>query len=222
MKAVLEEGIELETKGDLPEVLIVSGTHGDEPRVVSSVEAAMKKHAEELPSYLFIPKLSPSAMSLGTRKNKYGNDLNRSLRPDAGDKEALVVMELLRRYHFKTCFNFHEDPESSDFYVYDAFGERLENSPRWEGLKNEIMGMGVDLLNGIDDPSDPALGIEFRDGLHYFPNMPPGLENNDGMMGTWLGTENLVDKFLNLEVPGKIPQEKKDSLVDAIFRHLIL
>ncbi len=221
-RIVIGEKIEYEMKGKSPDILIVSGTHGDEPGVVSSVEMAMEKYGNTLTNYFYIPKLSPSAIDLGTRKNKYGNDLNRNFVSGTNDNEAIAVMDLLKRYRFKTCFNFHEDPEDLGFYIYDAFGEKLENTTEWVKLKSEIKDLGVDLLNGIDDPGDPVLGIEFKEGLHYFPNARPGAKNDDGTLGTWLGLENLVEKYLNFEIPGKAFQETKDSLVDAIFRHLII
>lgn len=215
-------GQEYHIKGVNPSLLIVSGIHGDEAETAKIVEKKIETYYEQLQNFIYVKTVSPSAVAKGTRKNNQNHDLNRSFFPETDDIEAFEIMKLLKINHFDVCFDFHEDPESPDFYVYDCFENKLENTTPWTKLIEEITDLGIGLLNGVDDPNDPALCIEFKNGLHYFPDFTPEATNDDGMIGTWLGIERLTKKYINPETPGKISTEKKDQIIDAIFRRLIL
>ena len=202
-----------------PKLLIVSGFHGDERGVISSVKRAVKKYHDALLPFFFIPEVSPSAIRLGTRFNKNKADLNRSFFDDSSVEEVRLLIKKVLPYKFDVCISFHEDPEYSDFYLYDAYGENLEGSHLLQNLRSRIKSLNVGLLNGIDDPQDPTLGITFHEGYHYFP---PVHENKDGFFSDWAFTKGVIKRYLNPEIPGKLDQIRKDKLVEILFNQLLV
>jgi len=100
MKKYSANGITYWIKGKNPNLLISSGMHGDEYQVIDLVFKYLRKNYRELPDFLYIPHLSPSAVKKGTRKNKFGHDLNRSFLKRATDKEALTVKRILSKRKF--------------------------------------------------------------------------------------------------------------------------
>ena len=202
-----------------PKLLILSGFHGDERGVISSVQKAVKKYRDTLPPFLFISEVSPSAIRLGTRFNKNKADLNRSFFDNSIIDEVKSLMKDALPYKFDVCISFHEDPEYPDFYLYDAYGDNLEGSQVLQNLRSRIKSLNVGLLNGIDDPQDPTLGITFHEGYHYFP---PVHENKDGFFSDWAFSKRIIKRYLNPEIPGKLDQNRKDKLVEILFNQLLV
>jgi len=220
-KTVGEAKTEYFINGKKPSLLIVSGVHGDEFGVINSVRASIRRYLTRLPDFLFIPEMSSSAVLLGTRKNKEGLDLNRSFFDDSPSGEIRLIMEIIKNFHFDICFSFHEDLSLSEFYFYDAFGKNLGGSKLLKDLQEEIESFDVNLLNGVDDPNDPVLGDTFVDGYHYYP-IEKGFANKFGFFSDWCFVNKIIKRYINPEIPGHLPQGKKDKLVDLIFRYLIL
>ncbi len=203
--------------GKKPRLMIHSGTHGDEYEVVDLVKNCIDKYLHQLPDLLFIPETSPSALTRRTRKNGDGVDLNRNFTNNSAIDEAKTIMEIVRGNKFDLCFSFHEDPPQTKFYIYDVAGS-LINHPGLEKLnhlRDDIKSKGITVLNGIDDPEDPALGNEFTDGYHAFSISP-------GSFSTWATDEKICAGVLIPEIPGLLPLDQKQFIVDAVFRHLIL
>ena len=202
-----------------PKLLIHSGTHGDEGGVIQHVKAALEKYESLLPSFVFVPEVSPSAVKLKTRVNSKGNDLNRVFLSNSEDEEVRLNIEVIKDKKFDLFVSFHEDPEYSDYYVYDfGYGEEknklvLEHN---EFLKKQ----GVGLLNGVDDPTDPKLGYKFVDGYNKFAYVKKDVDS--GNIAAWVLNRDIAKNCLFLEIPGKADYQTKEIIVDSFFREVIL
>jgi len=211
-------------KGENPSLLIVSGTHGDEYEVVPLVEEMVMKYADKLPDFLYVPEVSPSAVALRTRKNKDGLDVNRNFFEETLSQEIKEMMELWKKFKFDLFITFHEDPELKEFYLYDGAREednerlKLKEDPALKLLKKDITEAGIGLYNGVDDPNDPNLGYESKDG---YINTTIFTKNVSGAED-WLLITGTAKHIINPEIPGKIPLEKKREIVEAIFKRLLL
>ncbi|MFZ2202652.1 MAG: hypothetical protein WAV56_04670 [Microgenomates group bacterium] len=206
--------------GGSPTLLIHAGTHGDESGVVDSVRAAVTKYEEQLPDFLFVPTISPSAVAAQTRINMDGLDLNRNFFDDSRVSEVEANLSIVRGRKFDLMATFHEDPFwDSTFYLYDincGVGERAA----WKKFKDEIGVLGLNLLNGTDDPKDPTLNYTFEEGYHYFSVAAEGYLG--GSFDAWAIRNGVIKGALVPEIPGKMDQEKKNKVVDLFFRRFLL
>lgn len=209
--------IEYFVHGAHPKLLIHSGIHGDEHEVIRSVEHAVETYKERLPDFIFVPRVSPSAVIQRTRTNKNGLDLNRQFFPESREDEVLANMQIVRGSHFELLVSFHEDREYSQFYMYDS--GIFVGHPTWEKARDRVRSCGVSLLNGLDDAGDPTLGYEFIDGYGHCP-LPE--EGTDGSFEYWAQREGIVDHWIMPEVPTAIKTRLKDEIVTNILEHLVL
>ncbi len=201
-----------------PALLIESGTHGDEHEVIGLVKNAIFKYINFMPSFLYIPKISPSAVGLGTRENAQGVDLNRTFVDGTLIEEARAVMQVIERFMFDLCVSFHEDPDQEQYYLYD-YGV-VDKTLNYAGLYQEIQNCEVRLFSGIDDPEDPLLRHEVHNGYVALPFKSES--SKSGMLSDWLVQKGIVKRVVTPEIPGQLPLAKKQAIVDAIFRYLIL
>lgn len=208
------------TKGKSPKILIMTSVHGDEAETGECVEAVLKQMNASLPDYLYIPVACPSAVLEGTRKSKEGNDLNRSFSNNTKVPEALWIMHVLKGRTFDVCISLHEDPEYSQFYVYDAYGQNMEGTKQLSLLRSQITALGVPLLNGVDDDNDPTLGDIFYEGYRYYPKVV-GKENPYGFFERWAFTHGILKRYVNPEIPGKLPMQKKMEMVTVLLNHFV-
>lgn len=204
-------------KGNEPGLEIDSGMHGDEKGIIDPLVAVLAEHLPQLPSLLFIPRISPSAVELGTRTNVRGIDMNRNFSDESQDPEVRLIMEALKDHRFKKAVSFHEDPEY--FYVYDAGDANLENTEALEKMRREIESLGVELLDGVDDEGDSALGNLISRGYRYF--LPETQTDSGGFFGAWALSKGITQRALTVEVPAKLIPADKKRVVDIVFRHLI-
>ena len=211
-------------KGENPKLLIVSGTHGDEPDTVPIVEEIVERSHDQLPDFLYVPEISPSALKLGTRRNVNGIDVNRSFYAGVNDEEVRQLMSLWSNYSFDLFLTFHEDPTNSEFYLYDGTieenreGRHLEGTQRLYLLRQDVLSAGVPLFNGVDDPDDPGLGFKAKDGYIHWP-----MEYNDHSADYWLLVETKrARQVINQEIPGLISKDKKAQIVNSIFKRLVI
>jgi predicted deacylase len=199
-----------------PKLLILSGTHGDESDVIPLVERYIETHRSTLPPFLWIPHVSPSAVAMGTRTNKQNNDINRQFKTGTHDIEAQDIMEILSLYHFSLAIDIHEDSDHTDsFYFYDS--EQMEEQ-KLASVRKAIQQTGVQLYTGIDDEQDENLGLKAVDGLIITPyeHFPA----KTGFSASWLLSQNIVDRFITPEIPGKATIEVKTRIIDAFFSFL--
>jgi len=104
-----------------PTVLVLGGTHGDEP---ASVEAALRFLERDNAGWLeqvqfeVIPCLNPYGHVHDTRHNSQDVDINWSyLRTDV--PEVSLVKGLIEGRRFEAVIDLHEDWESPGFYLYE-------------------------------------------------------------------------------------------------------
>lgn len=215
-------GVENESfaRGEKPGLLILSGKHGDEYEVIGCVKEVIAENIERCPSFLFIPKVSPSAVRRRRRTNEEGKDINRMFCNGTKSAEVRLIFKILDGRQFSTCLSFHEDPESSQFYLYDVFGPNLEGTNILKKLRKEVKSLGLGLLNSVDDPDDPVLGNIFKDGYKHFLSQKP-YTNIDGTFSSWAFSKGIIERYLNPEIPGKIPLGLKKKVVEAVFDNLI-
>ncbi|OGD69735.1 hypothetical protein A3A84_01020 [Candidatus Collierbacteria bacterium RIFCSPLOWO2_01_FULL_50_23] len=208
------------TKGDSPTLLIHSGTHGDEYGVIDSVRLAVEKYEAQLPDFIYVPIVSPSAVAKRSRLNWGGLDLNRSFFGDNADSEVQANQEIVKGKSLDLLVTFHEDSgPGTKFYLYDM-GLGLEDKDSWKKFRDEVGAMGVGLLSGTDDPDDPYLNYTFTEGYHYWSVPVKGYEG--GSFDAWATRNKVVKKALIPEIPGHLSQDKKNKVVDLFFQKILL
>jgi predicted deacylase len=207
------DGIPFYVRGTDPKLLILSGTHGDEYEVTEFVTNFIEKHDAGLPDYLYIPEVSPSAVALKTRRNKFDRDLNRHFHNEPVDDEVKAVMAVVAPYHFSLCIAFHEDPDrTTTFYTYDS---ELMTEEQLMQYRDAMDISGMKLFTGIDDPADEHLSLQIEKGYISTPldHMPV----DSGFSMRWLVERGIADRVLNPEIPGKAKLPVKEKAVDGFF-----
>ena len=206
--------------GESPTLLIHAGTHGDEYGVIESVRKAVEKYEARLPDFVYVPVVSPSAVATRTRTNMDGLDLNRSFFDQSRLSEVEVNLSIVGDYKFDLMVTFHEDSFwESTFYLYDI-NCGIGGGEGWKKFKAEIGVLGLNLLNGPDDPKDPTLNFSFVDGYYYFPKAAEGYRG--GSFDAWAIRNGVIKGALVPEIPGKLAQEKKNKVVDLFFRRFLV
>ena len=194
--------------GPKPQFLLCSGMHGDEYQTCDLLREFVVAHVNEFDNFIYIPILSPSAYELKTRFNKYGHDLNRSFVPNATDPEALEVIGLVKNHQFDWCLDFHEDfGQEKDFYVCDS------GDTTWKFDPKEL---NIDLFNGIEDPNDPLLRVEVKDG--YVRDFPGHFKNEDGFLSDWMYVNNVCKRTLTFEIPMWAPLDLKKQIIQRVIK----
>lgn len=208
-------------KGELPRLFFCSGIHGDEYSIIPLLIENLSEYEHILPDFLYIPYMSPSANNLKTRQNKYGHDLNRCFKnnyPKEGDSEIDAIVEILGTFAFETAVEFHED-WTPELYLYEN-GTTIYQS-RLKAYLSYINSQGIPLLNGIDDPSDPTLGLTFVEGHNYSPYNHPNAKL--GFLADYL---LLVSKqspsCMTLEVPTPATIEQKKFILEEFIKQVII
>lgn len=203
-------------KGENPELLILTGTHGDEYEVINLVKEYLEKNKSKIPDYLYLPEVSPSAVELKTRENSLKHDLNRNFIKDTTDPEARAVIDYLDDKKFDVCLDFHEDPELSEFYFYDSGILDTSDLKDWISLLEKSK---IKTYTGIDDKDDPLLGYKFEKGYKSFLDYP--VNPSAGFLWDWSQTEKAIRRMVTLEVPGKLDLDKKYKIVELVFENLL-
>jgi predicted deacylase len=209
--------IEYIQKGANPQLIVLSGTHGDEHEVIEPVIEYMQRHAQELPDFVCIPRVSPSAVASQTRRNAQKHDVNRHFRDSTDDPEVRSVMEILSPLRAQLCLDVHEDADRTrGCYVYDTHTLTPDELAQ---VQRAIRNSGASLYTGIDDPADAHLGWHVHDGYVSMPftKMP----EEAGFSGRWLLEHQIVQRAFTLEVPGQAQMFLKRALVREVFTTLL-
>jgi len=211
------ESVEYFVQGHAPKLLIHSGTHGDEFESIPLILKFIKDNIKRLPDFVLVPKVSPSALKLKTRENERGIDINRSFNNKATDPETIANMKIASLYSYETCVSFHEDPGVNYFYIYDSgtIDEKALST-----LRKEIRNMGIALLTGLDDPTDPALGFKFEKGYRRFPNKHGDI--NDGTFWGWAMEKGKIKNMIIPEIPGATSKSNKEKIISLIFNNILI
>jgi len=211
------KNLEYIQKGSSPTLLFLSGMHGDEYESIQLVTDYIQKNADTLPDFLYIPNVSPSAVSLKSRTNQFGHDINRTFYEHPADEEAKACIELLKQYQFTHCFDFHEDLDFSDsFYMYDTGNLSKKNLRKYYStLKN----LEIEPFTGLDDPNDNVLGFEIVKG--YVSYAETLKSRQSGFLSAWLTRHKIAYRVMTFEIPGKSTLMTKKALVYSLFTFFI-
>lgn len=217
MEQRIHDTLEYYIHGELPRVLLLSGMHGDEYEAGELLELFVKNHYPKLPDFLFIPRVSPSAVNARTRKNAYGHDINRQFIDTTDDPEARRVMSLLKQFSFDLCIDVHEDPDRTmGFYLYDSDQMTDEELATFRAI---IHPTGARLYTGVDDVDDENLNLYVEKGY-----VSLGFEKSEAVSGfssRWLYEENRCKRSFTTEIPGKGPRELKTKLIHSVVSFLL-
>lgn len=196
-------------KGSNPKLVILSGTHGDEYHVIEPLIELVQAEYSILPDFLFIPEVSPSAVDNRSRKNKFGHDINRGF-GKLVDDEILTLKKLFTSLTDGVVVSFHEDLENQQFYFYDtsSLGETL-----LEDFRASVRKLEVPLFSGIDDPTDPALSYEIKDG---YIDLVGVADENGPFIEDWAMFGGNFSRFFTFEIPYK--HEKLPELLHTCIQ----
>ena len=115
------------TTGLLPRIYLSAGIHGDEPAAPLAMLSLLEGGEFDQRAVWFLcPMLNPVGLSLGTRGNADGIDLNRDYRHLESGEVAAHVGWLRRQPNFDLAICLHEDWETGGFYLYEL---NPENQP---------------------------------------------------------------------------------------------
>ncbi|HSW89339.1 MAG TPA: hypothetical protein VLH19_00525 [Patescibacteria group bacterium] len=201
--------------GTHPRLLIGSGIHGNEYESIPFITAYLEKHEEKLPDFIYIPSLSPTAAAHKTRQNSEGLDVNRSFIGEGRCEESRAIIKFLSDFSFDQFLSFHEDPDNSAFYLYDAHGGLTAEV--WNNLHTELTVQKIPLFTGIDDSDDLALGYRVKNGYCKWSFSKP----SDHSIETWSVQSGIADSAVVIEVPGLISKADKKKTVEAVLSSLI-
>lgn len=198
-----------ELTNEAPAILVVAGMHGDEPQSAFAgdciVELLQTRVAEMLDEHLLVvPRLNPDGLSLGTRKNANGVDINRNFpttnwkRTDPDDDyfggqragsepETQLVLDLIRRHEPRRILVIHCIDGDRYCVNFDGPTEDLASAMAKE--------------NGYPVQSDIG---------HPTP----------GSLGTWTGYERKI-QTITLELPAEKDaeacwQENRDAFMNFV------
>jgi len=212
-KSYTHKGIHYILRGSLPTLMIWSGTHGDETEVTECVTSYIEKHQQDLPDYLYIPEVSPSAVKQKTRRNKHDRDLNRHFHDNTVDEEAIAVMEIVRPFSVPLGITFHEDPDRrTSFYIYDSDVMDDTELARYRAI---MAGSGAKLYTGIDDEADENLRLHVEKG--YISTTIDPHEKEMGYSMNWLVEQKIAQRIFIPEIPGKGEMPLKHAIVNRVF-----
>ncbi|MCX6782152.1 MAG: succinylglutamate desuccinylase/aspartoacylase family protein [Candidatus Magasanikbacteria bacterium] len=218
-KNISKLGLEYWQKGSNPSLLIHTGTHGDEYSVIELVENFLTEHKEEMCDFVWVPRVSPSACRLKARNNERGNNLNHMFVGEIIEPEALANLELLSPFKFKNFLSIHEDLTADKFYMY----EMKDNSKtsEWQKLFVGLKSRGINLYQGLDDPNDPALCNEIKDGYFSYAWQKVSTIEKDPFFESYIFRNHLITgKDVTAEVPGLLIAEKKKIIIELLFKYI--
>lgn len=203
--------------GNRPRVLIFSGMHGNEYESGLLLYTYIQLNAEKLPDFVYIPEVSPSAVAAKTRKNKYGNDINRMFIDKTSDPEAKTVMDIVRQHQFDICIDVHEDPDRTlGFYLYDT--EQMTEA-QLASYRTAVGKTEARLYTGIDDVDDEHLMLQVDNGYVSLGFEKSG--ETSGFSSRWLYEAGICRRAFTLEIPGKAGAALKNKLIPAVITFLL-
>lgn len=182
-------------KGNHPRLIIHSGTHGDEFHLIEPLKEVINEIYHELPDFLYVPEVSPSAVRAKSRINALGNDMNRVFWKENSDPEVKANKQILALASHALAITFHEDIELNKYYLYDS-GELTAMQLDW--LRTRLTQNNIPLLNGLDDPEDEHLCHHFIDGYLSIPGRP---RFEGQFVDDWARYHSHVDRMLTVEIP---------------------
>lgn len=219
-KAVLPgTNFEYYTHGTSPRLLIHAGTHGDEYESIDLVTECIKKFESQLPPFIYVPHVSPSAVKQKTRLNGDGQDSNRIYHMNNSlDQEVIWNQQIMMMGEFDLAVSFHEDPVYEEYYIYDE-SNRDEESALILKHNQFLAQNNIKLLTGLDDMYDPYLGSHFINGYKkfIFDN-----SKDEGEVLNWGMKKGIIKHALIPEIPGLCNITEKLFIINSFFEMVLV
>jgi predicted deacylase len=109
-----------ESVADGPRIYLSAGIHGDEPAGPLALLSLMQQGAfVSNVEWSICPAINPSGLSVGSRDNHRGVDLNRDYRARVSEEVAAHARWLEARAAPELFLSLHEDWETPHFYLYE-------------------------------------------------------------------------------------------------------
>lgn len=193
-------------------IYISAGIHGDEP---ASPMAALKLLQEnrwpDSAEVWLCPCLNPVGITLNTRENGKGIDLNRGYLNPVAEEITAHIAWLERQPLFDLTIMLHEDWESNGFYLY-------EQNPDARPSYAEKIIEAVEKVCPIDR-SEMIEGRPAKDGI-LRPNLDPR-SRPDWPEAFYLITHKTRQSY-TVEAPSDFPMEARvNALVAAVNTCLV-
>ncbi|MDQ8189748.1 M14 family metallopeptidase [Roseibacillus persicicus] len=166
-------------EGEGPVVLLSSGIHGDEPAGPLASLAFLESGPSTDFHWLLTPCLNPSGLTLGTREDASGRDLNRDYQLFASPETAAHRAWLDDQPVPDLFISLHEDYDATGFYFYEI---QLAGHPS--------------VRDAIFEKVRPHLSIE--------PG--PIIDGRESSGDGWFFRENLPDLTEFSELEGGFPE----------------
>jgi hypothetical protein len=206
-------GVVYYASSDQPQLLLLSGLHGDESGVIDCLWNFVNKNERRLPDYLYVPEVSATAVALGSRKNAYGHDLNRCFGVEITDREAVILKEIFNGYRFDWALDFHEDCDrNKSFYWYDT---EKATEKKLDVIKEKMKVCGIKMYEGVDDTQDLLLNSFVKKGFVFDKH------STGGFLSTWLINNGFVKRVIGPEVPGKAGKQIKQEIVNEFMEFVL-
>ncbi len=201
-----------------PEIIVVSGIHGDETPVVIELYLLLLQIWHELPPTVFVPIVSTLAAQAGTRLNPSGEDLNRIMDQSPLSFEAYRAQRFMRLFGpARLLLSVHQDSDlAKHLYLYTEGMEiPLLLLNRW---RRELFTGGYLTLSNLDDPNDKVLGMLARDGyIHHRDS-----HKTPQMFESWAVNSGLVDQAITAEIPLKTTARHRHNMMKATLHAFLL
>ena len=138
-------------KAGLPSIYLSSGIHGDEPAGPEGILAWAQRHPEMLRRgrYTIFPCLNPWGLTMNTRTDASGVDLNRQFH-DSQLPAFRALHELIADQRYDLALALHEDYDAQGIYIYELNSSRIPHSPDLLAAARHIL------------PADPRRKIDGR------------------------------------------------------------
>jgi predicted deacylase len=104
-----------------PRVLVIAGTHGDEPASVEAAVQLLESFPVEWLDHFgvdVLPCTNPTGWRLRTRENAAGIDINWAFAQE-GIAEVDILKAFLQGRRWQVVVDVHEDGEAQGFYLYE-------------------------------------------------------------------------------------------------------
>ena len=170
-------------------LLVMAGIHGEEPETTFLLSRALRAFDDNFDSVAFILCANPDGMTLGTRGNANGVDLNRNFDTQNFSREMVgsrSVLEASRDTLLSPGKNAASEPETQALV---ALIQKLSPS--------SILSMHAP-IGCIDAPQQTAL-VEDLMGVFNLPWLPDIGYKTPGSLGTWCGERRI--ECVTLELP---------------------
>ncbi|MEK9194537.1 MAG: succinylglutamate desuccinylase/aspartoacylase family protein, partial [Patescibacteria group bacterium] len=216
-------------------ILITSGIHGDERSgPYTLIKFLLEKQNIKNLNADIIPLINPSGFEKETRENKNGKDPNRWF-SDKSQKNEPQECKILKKFFsargvrprpirlrrrsafggkkpYELLVSLHEDPDRKEFYLYST-GLNLKFAIIQKIFKT-VKKFGIKLYTGMDTTNPRDLVKNFVKNGYVsvkWNNIVPTLEE-------YLSRNKIVKRVLTIEVPGKLPLDKKIELTQSILK----